>query len=112
MRLSAKQAIFAEDIGKLICWLNCTYPNQWVTFGEAYRPAETARIYANKGIGIVDSLHTKRLAIDLHLFINSRYITLSKKYKHLGDYWESLNPSNRWGGSFSKPDGNHFERQP
>ena len=54
------------------------------------------------------SLHYKRLAIDLNLFVNGRYIRSSANpaYVHLGEYWERLHPLCCWGGRFG--DGNHF----
>ncbi len=48
------------------------------------------------------------MAIDMSLFINDKYQRKTAAYKPLGDYWESLDPLNRWGGRFD--DGNHFER--
>jgi hypothetical protein len=77
-----------------------------VTFGEAYRPPEVAERYAIEGRGIANSLHTSRLAIDLNLFRDGKYLTISNDYLPLGEFWETLGGS--WGGRFSKPDGNHF----
>ena len=118
MRLSAKQSLFLDDVSVMIHWFKNTFPEQYLTYGETYRPAETAKIYARKGIGIVNSLHCQRLAVDLHLFINGKYQTNPKKYKPLGDFWESLDPKNRHGGNFKdsngrpKPDSVHFQRNP
>lgn len=88
------------------------------SLGEAYRTPEQAAIYAAQGKGIKDSLHCKRLAIDINLFSNEGiYLTDSKDYEFAGKYWEELDPHNRWGGTFTdsvgraKPDGNHFERR-
>ena len=54
------------------------------------------------------SLHYIRLAIDLNLFVNGRYITSGDNpaYKELGVYWERLHELCRWGGRFD--DANHF----
>ncbi len=54
------------------------------------------------------SLHYKRLAIDLNLFVNGRYIRSGKNpaYLKLGAYWKTLHPLCRWGGDFG--DANHF----
>lgn len=81
-----------------------------LTFGEAYRTPEQAALNAAKGIGIANSLHTKRLAIDFNVFKDDVWLTNSKDLKVLGDYWKQLNPKNAWGGDFSKPDGNHFSQ--
>ena len=106
MNLGGKQREFTLMVAELISW---TYNQGYeLTFGEAYRTPEQAALNASRGSGISNSLHTKRLAIDLQLFINDEYQTDSEAYRPLGDYWKSLNPDNAWGGDFSKPDGNHF----
>jgi len=79
-----------------------------VTLGEAWRSDETARLMEWEGKGISNSLHRKRLAQDLNLFKDDVYLTDSKSYEPLGIFWEGLHPQARWGGRFTKPDGNHF----
>ncbi|HBX8313279.1 M15 family metallopeptidase [Klebsiella pneumoniae] len=105
MTLSEKQQLFTRLIAQLILWAD--EKGYRLTFGEAYRTPEQAALNAKKGSGISNSLHTKRLAVDLNLFINGQYQTDSAAYLPLGEYWESLGGS--WGGRFkSRPDGNHF----
>ncbi|AVJ18315.1 MULTISPECIES: M15 family metallopeptidase [Serratia] len=105
MTLSEKQQLFTKLIAQLILWAD--EKGMRLTFGEAYRTPEQAALNAKKGSGISNSLHTKRLAVDLNLFINGQYQTNSAAYLPLGEYWESLGGS--WGGRFkSRPDGNHF----
>lgn len=77
-----------------------------LTFGEAYRTPEQAKWNAQHGSGIVNSLHTQRLAVDFNLFKDGIWLNKSDDFKALGEFWESLGGS--WGGRFSKPDGNHF----
>lgn len=78
-----------------------------LTFGEAYRTPEQAKLNAKAGKGISNSLHTQRLAVDFNLFVNGQYKTRTEDYLPLGEYWESIGGS--WGGRFkSNPDGNHF----
>jgi len=110
MRLSEQQAAFTRDVAKLINWI---FDNGFaVTFGEALRTPEQAEIYAKEGKGIKDSLHCKKLAIDLNLFDHEgKYLSDTKAYEEFGVFWESLNPLNRWGGRFTRADGNHFERR-
>lgn len=105
MTLSEKQQLFTVMISSLIQWAG---ENDYaLTFGEAYRTPEQARINAGKGTGISNSLHTQRLAVDFNLFINGEYKTRTEDYRTLGEYWESIGGS--WGGRFkSNPDGNHF----
>jgi len=99
------QAAFAVNVAKLILHINeCGYS---CTFGEAWRTPEMAAIYAQQGKGIKNSLHCIRLAVDLNLFKDGVYLPTTEAYKFAGEYWESLNSLNRWGGRFN--DGNHFE---
>jgi hypothetical protein len=106
MTLSEQQRLFVRLVGLLIEW---AYANGYeITFGEAYRTPEQAALNAAKGIGISNTLHTLRLAIDLNLFINGVYITASPAYQRLGEQWESMHTLARWGGRFSKPDGSHI----
>lgn len=104
LTLGEKQRDFTLMVATLITW---AYENDYeLTFGEAYRTPEQAALNAAKGIGIANSLHTLRLAVDLNAFKGGIYLTDSADYLPLGEKWESLGGS--WGGRFSKPDGNHF----
>lgn len=104
MTLSEKQSLFTVMIAQLILWANDH--GYRLTFGEAYRTPEQAKLNAKSGKGISNSLHTQRLAVDFNLFINGQYKTDTPSYKPLGEYWESIGGT--WGGRFSRPDGNHF----
>lgn len=135
LTLGQKQRLFCSLIAELIRWL---YANGYeCSFGEATRSDEQAEINAlvkeggksaliahlrtnsrwsllaekiknNGGGGIRDSAHTRRLALDLNLFINGVYQTTTTAHEPLGAYWESLHPLCRWGGRFTSPDGNHY----
>ena len=115
MSLLSKQATFANNVSLLLAFM--FKEGYQVTFGEAYRTPEQAVLDYKHGIGIVDSLHCKRLAIDLMLFKDGAYLSDTEAYKSFGEYWATLNPLNRWGGTFhdshgnKKPDGDHFEMQ-
>ena len=106
MTLGEKQRLFVWLIAKLIIW--CYEQGYELTFAEAYRTPEQAALNAKHGSGITRTLHTLRLAIDLNLFVNHQYQTLSEAYRPLGEKWKSLHELCRWGGDFSTPDGNHF----
>lgn len=104
MTLGEAQRKFVPMVGQLIAF---AYKSGFeLTFGEAYRTPEQAALNAKTGAGISNSLHTKRLAVDLNLFVNGVYQTDSASYQPLGLYWEGIGGA--WGGRFSKPDGNHF----
>lgn len=108
MKQSDHQWEFLKDLAMLIQWAsNHGYK---LTGAELYRTPHEATRNEMYGTGIKDSLHTQRLAIDLNLFIDDVYQTDSLSHKPLGEYWKSLSPLNRWGGDFSRPDGNHYER--
>lgn len=113
--MSLSQSIFAGNVSKLIAFINLS--GYTCTGGEWWRTPEMAAIYAAKGIGIKRSRHCDRMAIDLLLFKDGVYLTMREPYIPFGQYWESLNPLNRWGGDWNnneiedKGDGdaNHFE---
>jgi hypothetical protein len=83
-----------------------------VTFGEAWRTPEQAKWNAANGIGTVTSLHIERLAIDLNLFKDGRFITGGEGHMELGKWWKSLGPDYRHGGDFTKKDWNHYAITP
>lgn len=110
MTLEQKQSIFAQNMAKLI--LHVDSIGLACTIGEVYRTHEQAEIYAKEGKGIIDSLHCKKLAVDLFLFdAQGNYLEARDHYKELGDYWVTLHPENRWGGIFKRCDLVHFEMQ-
>lgn len=109
MRLSQLQQFFSRDITRLLLYMESL--DYSYTFGEAYRTPEQAEIYAKNGKGITDSKHCKRLAIDINLFDkDGNFLESTESHEPFGKYWESLHPSNRWGGHFKHQDGNHYER--
>jgi hypothetical protein len=65
-----------------------------ITFGDAW--AKTG--HRN------NSFHYKRLAIDLNLFKDGKWLKTTKDHKPLGEFWEHLGGS--WGGDWN--DGNHY----
>jgi len=111
-----QQTKFSRDVAKLIQFI--VAHGFYLSLGEAYRTPEQAELYAEQGKGIKNSLHIKRLAIDLNLFTSDgKYLTESKDYEPFGIFWESLDPQNQWGGNFTKRGGHiddpdHFERKP
>ncbi len=109
MNLSTRQSIFAGNAARLI--LKMSEAPYTCTLGEAYRTPEQAALNAAKGIGIKNSLHCKRLAIDLMLFKDGVWTTDGEDYRPFGEYWKTLNSLNRWGGDFKLRDYVHFEMQ-
>lgn len=103
VRLRPKQSKFASMVARLI--LHAEALGYEVTFGEAWRHPDATHGHKN-------SLHKIRLAVDINLFRNNRYLRSTKAHEPLGLYWESLGGT--WGGRFMDragrpaPDGNHY----
>lgn len=78
-----------------------------VTGGDLYRDPRVFGAAGDKqGYGASYSLHKERLAVDLNLFRDGRYLTTSEQHRPLGEFWEALHPLTCWGGRFN--DGNHY----
>ena len=125
MKLNEKQQKFVLDIAKLI-----NYAEQIgvkLTFGEATRTHSQQFLYyygkeiketdgelsivdSKKLSWTMDSMHLLRLAVDFNFFIDGELTYDHYKLKWLGDYWESLNPDNEWGGNWQQNDTPHFQR--
>ena len=118
MRLSEQQQIFTRNIALLISF---AFKNDiGLTMGEAYRTKSQIllnffgfKIEKGGVIGIrlvksrrlsktLKSLHADRLAIDFNFFIRGKLTYAYSDILLLGNYWESLDPANRWGGDFNK----------
>jgi len=94
MTLRQKQSKFAKMVALLILY---AYELGYeISFGDAW-----ARSGHIKG-----SFHYKRLAIDLNLFKNGRYLRSTKAHEPLGKFWIKLGGT--WGGEFKRKDGNHY----
>jgi len=92
MTLRQKQSKFAKMIPLLILF---AYEKGYeVTFGDFYAKAGHRRW----------SFHYKKLAADLNLFKNGRYLRSTKSHEPLGLFWESIGGT--WGGRWG--DGNHY----
>ncbi len=107
MTLREKQSLFVRLVAGLLDYAS-GYDRYALTFGETYRSPEEAARLAKAGKGIVASLHTSRLAIDLNLFIDGVYQPSTRAYLTLGEWWEAQHELCRWGGRFKRSDGNHF----
>jgi hypothetical protein len=112
MSLSDQQFEFLKDVATLIKFV---VDRGWkVTGGELFRPEEMQQIYLKQGKTTVSrSYHQDKLAIDLNFFHPENGLTYKKKdLQEIGDFWESLNELNSWGGNWSSfLDTPHFERK-
>ena len=88
-----------------------------VTGGELYRTKAQQQLYFTRGQSrTMNSMHLKRLAIDLNFFKpngGSLDLTYDKDdLQEVGDFWESLHADNKWGGNWTSfLDTCHFERR-
>jgi hypothetical protein len=108
--VSALQEQFAQAAALLI--QKAKELGYGVTLGEAWRTPEQAALNASRGIGIADSLHCERLAIDLNLFKDGVYLTAPDAYVELGTWWKAQGTSYRFGGDFQIKDYDHFSITP
>ena len=120
MKLSEKQRIFTRNIARLIEYAYDTGIE--LTFGEAYRTIDQQWLYYNgyeirgrelvkakKRSWTMQSKHLDRLAVDFNFFIDGE-LTYDKDILYqLGEYWESLNENNEWGGFWTQTDTPHFQ---
>jgi len=110
MKTSEQQWYFLQDVSLLI--LEAKRLDIKLTGGELYRTNYQQARYVRDGKShTMKSNHLKRLAIDFNFFIDGELTYDKEKIQVLGDYWESLDALNRWGGNFeSFTDVPHFER--
>jgi hypothetical protein len=101
--LGQKQRRFTRMIADLIIW---AYGNGYeLTFGDAYRdPRVHGKMGEALGYGHKNSNHKARLAVDLNLFKDGKYLDTTAAHYPIGKHWESMGGT--WGGRFS--DGNHY----
>ena len=104
LTLGQKQRLFSRLAAKLI--LKAYALGFEISLGEALRPKAWAKILAEEGRGIKKSLHCEKLAIDLNLFRDGKYLSTARDHLKLGKWWEKQHPLCRWGGRFG--DGNHY----
>jgi len=110
MGLVTHQAKFLLDACKLIQF--ATEQGFEVTGGELFRTPEQQAIYVKTGRSkTLASNHLRRLAIDLNFIKEGKLCYDRLALTHVGLFWESLDPLNRWGGNFKNfKDMPHFER--
>lgn len=89
MSMVDEQSSFAHAVADLIKF--AIGQGFQVTFGDAYRDPRCP-------YGHPKSFHKKRLAIDLNLFRNGKYLTTAADHVILGRKWEDMGGT--WGGRF------------
>lgn len=105
MKLGDKQRLFMTLLPQLLDFIH--EEGYECTLGDGYRDPRTyGKVGVKKGYGKPYSLHKERLAVDLNLFWEGKYLTKTEDHLPIGEYWESLHPLCAWGGRFD--DGNHY----
>lgn len=95
-KLGELQEEFALKLAKLIIYINES--GYQVRLGHVMRCPDCS-------VGNRNSLHKLKLAADINLFKDGKYLVTSEEHLHFGNYWErELGGS--WGGRFG--DGNHY----
>lgn len=104
MSLRERQSEFVRALARLID--KADELGYELTLGDGFRDARAFGVYGERGpYGHPHSRHKLRLAIDLNLFKDGRYLVASSDHAELGAYWESL--GGVWGGRWE--DGNHYQ---
>ena len=76
-----------------------------LTIGDAFRDQRLHGAMGVKmGYGYKNSCHKLRLAIDLNLFKDGKFLEGTEAHRPLGEWWEAQGGA--WGGRFN--DGNHY----
>ena len=97
MTLREKQSKFAYDVAYLLLHINNS--GYECTLGDAARIDKSGHCKGSK--------HYQRLAIDINLFKNGKYLRSTKAHKTIGEFWKAI--GHTWGGDFKHRDGNHYE---
>lgn len=106
MSLNTKQAAFTYKIASLIVWAN---DQGYDLIGaELFRTPEQAALYAKQGKGIKNSVHRKKLALDMFLLKDGKISWDPEDYRPIGEKWKTMHDDARWGGDFPGRDAVHF----
>lgn len=101
--LLQKQWRFARMAARLI--VQAHEMGYEISFGDLYRdPRLHGDVGVKKGYGHRKSCHKVRLAIDLNLFKDGKWLSKTEDHRALGEWWEQQGGT--WGGRFD--DGNHY----
>jgi len=106
MTLNQKQAEFFHTLCRFGVW--CESEGIEFIGAELFRSPEQAAINAANGVGIKNSVHRKKLAIDLFRLVNGKISWNKEDYRKAGEKWKTFHPSARWGGDFRRRDAVHF----
>jgi len=109
------QKVFSKLIAEHTLWLY--HQGYECTEGDAYRDERShgkigeklIRADGKKVYGRKNSNHKIRLAKDINLFRDGKFLTRTVDHKLSGQKWETRHPLCRCGGRFD--DGNHYSME-
>ena len=101
--LRQKQSRFASMVPRLID--KAMEMGYEVTLGDANRDERVfGAVGVFKGYGNAGSCHKLRLASDINLFMDGKFLSSTEDHRVLGEWWKKQGGT--WGGDFE--DGNHY----
>lgn len=105
MKLGEKQELFMRLLPRLID--KAHELGFEIRGGDLFRdPRVHGQHGEKKGYGNKNSVHKLKIAIDLNLFKDGKFLQSTEDHRELGEWWEKQHPDCRWGGRFN--DGNHY----
>ena len=107
MTLGQKQELFAYLLPRLLDHIN--ERGYQARLGDVFRDPRVHGQFGHKAENSYSkarSVHKLKLAIDINLFRDGKFLTATEDHREFGEYWESLHPLCRWGGTWN--DGNHY----
>lgn len=105
MRLLEKQQLFMRLLPRLID--KAHEMGFEIAGGDLFRDKRAfGDIGERIAYGHPNSCHKLKLAIDLNLFKDGKFLQSTDDHQELGEWWEKQHELCRWGGRFK--DGNHY----
>lgn len=105
--LGQKQRRFARAIPRLIDMVHTL--GLECTIGDVFRdPRAFGHYGAKRAYSSAHSNHKLKLAIDINLFRNGRYLSSTSSHRELGLWWMAQGEDHEWGGAHGRSDGNHY----
>ena len=104
--LGQKQRRFARAVPRLIDMVHTL--GLECTIGDVFRdPRAHGHHGVKRGYSSAHSNHKLKLAIDINLFRDGRYLSSTSSHRELGEWWMAQGEDHEWGGD-GRSDGNHY----
>lgn len=107
LTVGQKQELFMRLMPRLVDFVHSL--GFEIRGGDLFRdPRVHGALGVKMGYGHPKSAHKLKIAIDLNLFKNGAFVEDTEAHRPIGTWWKAQHELCRWGGDFSKPDGNHY----